>query len=87
MRAEGGGWRVEGGGWRVKGGGWRVASRDVVEKFAAAAGDPKRVQVLSGEGIGDVEAIQPAEQIIHDVEAEAISQIAMLLELMVATGI
>ena len=64
-----------------------AASRDVVEKFAAAAGDPKRVQVLSGEGIGDVEAIQPAEQIIHDVEAEAISQIAMLLELMVATGI
>ena len=60
------------------------------------------MQVLSGEGIGDVEAIQPAGRwcithdveaeaisscIIHDVEAEAIAQIAMLRELVVATGI
>ena len=57
------------------------------------------MQVLSGEGIGDVEAIQPAGRscIIHDVEAEAISSciihdveaeaISQMLELVVTTGI
>lgn len=54
------------------------SSRRERYKEAEAAGDTKRIVTWAGSGVGNVDRIQPAAEIVQEIEAEAIEELKRL---------